>query len=382
MKDKIKKLFTSNSYVNDKIYRIAGNRRRKLLEEKNKILGRQDYLESIDDLKCFRKAVSDDKEIFFTYDANWSNAHIYGIWDSMFGNFSQYKICEMPSVEHGLILYDDIFTDVRYTGRKTVCTFSDFRKDIIQKYRNIPVFTVGPYINYAKDFYDQDKLLELKKKFGRTLLVFPTHSTDACSITVNQQKFINMLENEAKGFDTVLINTFWWNINDPLTQKLESEGYKIISCGFRDDTSFLPRLKSYINLADQVIGDSVGTHIGYCIALNKPFRYFNLNTEMNINESESNKLDFVTKNSNKIKESFLDSTSIGQKEIEICDYYWGNNIKRTELELKSIAEMSVELTRNKHGYSYKSLSDYQKLLDKYKAEDEIKYKLLKQAIKS
>lgn len=70
----------------------------------------------------------------------------------MFGNFSQYKICEMPSVEHGLILYDDIFTDVRYTGRKTVCTFSDFRKDIIQKYRNIPVFTVGPYINYAKDF--------------------------------------------------------------------------------------------------------------------------------------------------------------------------------------------------------------------------------------
>lgn len=136
-----------------------------------------------------------------------------------------------------------------------------------------------------------------------------------------------MLENEAKGFDTVLINTFWWNINDPLTQKLESEGYKIISCGFRDDTSFLPRLKSYINLADQVIGDSVGTHIGYCIALNKPFRYFNLNTEMNINESESNKLDFVTKNSNKIKESFLDSTSIGQKEIEICDYYWGNNIK-------------------------------------------------------
>lgn len=69
----------------------------------------------------------------------------------------------MPSVEHGLILYDDIFTDVRYTGRKTVCTFSDFRKDIIQKYRNIPVFTVGPYINYAKDFYDQDKLLELKK---------------------------------------------------------------------------------------------------------------------------------------------------------------------------------------------------------------------------
>ena len=86
--------------------------------------------------------------------------------------------------------------------------------------------------------------------------------------------------------------------------------------------------------------------------------------------------------SNKIKESFLDSTSIGQKEIEICNYYWGNNIKRTELELKSIAEMSVELTRNKHGYSYKSLSDYQKLLDKYKAEDEIKYKLLKQAIKS
>ena len=245
----------------------------------------------------------------------------------------------------------------------------------------MPAFCVGSYIKYSSMFYAESDINAYRKKLGKTLLVFPTHSNVFSDLSFNQVNFCNNLYRLAKGYDTVLINTFWWNINDPLIKKLESEGYKIISCGFGDDTNFLPRLKSYFELADLVMGDSIGTHVGYALACGVPFSYVPAETKTKLFlECENKDIDFVEMHQNKIAEAFLNATEITDKQREIVDYYWGNNLFKTEEEIKAIVEINREITDMTYGFTDFRWSAAKKLLKKYADTDEVKYRLLKDAL--
>ena len=370
-----------NVYLNKSFYNFVCKKSdiyiRKIVGEFHE----DDYLDDTQSLKIFRENAERSKDVFVTRNINWNNTHIYGIWESVFGKVVKNEKFISPCIEHGLIFHNEVYRDVLNTARMTCATFSSFRKEIIQSRVEIPVFCVGSYIKYADNFYIREKLDALKNRMGKTLLVFPTHSTDNSEITTNQELFCKNLKSYAREFDTVLINAFWWNINDPLIQRLESEGYKIISCGFRDDTNFLPRLKSYFELADLVMGDSIGTHVGYALACGVPFSYVPAETKTKLLlECENKDIDFVEMHQNKIAEAFLNATEITDKQREIVDYYWGNNLFKTKEEIKAIVEINREITDMTYGFTDFRWSAAKKLLKKYADTDEVKYKLLKDAL--
>lgn len=381
IKNAIKACLSINTYSNASFYSKIGNENRLQLEPLIKELSTQDYFEDIKPLKELQKKAKGSLGSYSTFDVNWSNAHIYGIWQGIFGEENLPKLLQLPAVEHGLIFHEDVFTDLRTTARHACVTFSDFRKNIIRSKLKRPVFCVGPYIHYCQGFYTKEKLAEYKSKLGRTLLVFPTHSTDTSELSIDQKYFLDNLSRMAKDFDSVLVNTFWWNINDPLTERLESEGYHIISGGFRDDPMFLQRLKSYIQLSDLVVGDSVGTHIGYCIDAGVPFSYQDAGTSVRLLKKEEIKdQDTKWKRHDEIRKVFENQKTITSEQIDICNRYWGLNQTRSVEEIKCIAEISEELTNLDHGFTGLADMNAKKLLKKYKDTDQMKYELMKKAL--
>ncbi len=379
IKDYAKTILAKNAKVNEFVYDHADLTRHakyiNLLSE----LSNLDYLDSVDPLKEYMKAVKNNKLPFYSTNANWSNAHIYGIYHSLFGQ--QNSLISTPSVEHGLILHNAIFTDTKFTSRPACVSMSSFRKKIIRSYSNRPVFSVGPYIDYAKYYYNNDRLRELKNSLGKTLLVFPSHSTDNCELSFDQKKFLDYLEKYIVGFDTILINSFYWNINDLLISALESEGFKIVSCGLRDDIHFLERLKSYIYLSDVVIGDSIGTHVGYVLSMNKPYIYMDSDIKEEYSDpKEREDLPFVNYHLNKIRDCFIESPMITPEQKEVCGSYWGFDCHKTQDELNSILEISADIFEYTQGKERTINQAVNYLLNKYIVEDTVKYDLLFDAL--
>ena len=362
MKEKIKRLFAVNGYSNAFLYTTLSAKGLKEMKATCAEAAKDDSIASVDWIRQFRRDVGEGRRRFFTTDCNFSNAHIYGIWHSVFGDCGLDPILT-PSVEHGLIFHNQIFNDLEDTARAACATFGDFRKEIIRRNTGIPIFRVGPYIHYAKPFYDEERLAREKAKNGRTLLVFPMHSTDTSTLSTETQRYIDYLRDKSRDYDTVLINSFWWNLNDPLTLALEAEGYRIVSAGFRDDVMFMSRLKTLIQMADLVVGDSIGTHVGYCIDCGVPFSYEPLGSKVALNTAKENRdLDFCQQHMQPISDACYHAEAITDEQRRLCAYYWGTDHVRTREELQDMAEITAEIMRRSRGWSAKYPSVARKLL--------------------
>lgn len=376
-KDNIKRILAKNSYINAGLYTLLSA---KSLSDMKLICAEASQDDSIADiswLKQFRKYIKNEKKRFYTTDCNFSNAHIYGIWQALFGDLGVDTIYT-PSVEHGLIFHNQIFNDIEDTSRAACVTFGEFRRKIIRQYTKIPVFCVGPYIHYATSFYSEEKIKEERKKNGKTLLFFPRHSTNRDELKIEIERYRKYLYSKQSDFDTILVNTFWWNINDPLTDALKADGYRIVSAGFRDDIMFMRRLKTIIKMSDFAIGDSIGTHVGYCIHLGVPFCYEPLGS-YNITKivKEKKDYDFCTNHINNIANAFTHSQMINDVQREICNYYWGEQKIKSKEEIVEIVEITREIMKYSHGWGKKNSDVTKKLLNTLSGK---KLELLKDAI--
>jgi len=381
VKDKVRRFLNCNVYLNNLAYSMLFQDRVMRIKEYQRKFQQDDYLKDIRNLKEFVKDIKRDKEISASRNTVFENLNMYGIWKSMFGNVLDYKDLASPAIEHGLVLHDTITSDLTKTARMACATLGEFRKEIIQKKMDIPVFCMGSYIYYADSFYDEKELAETKKQMGKTLLVFPAHSAEESNIRNDSKRFLDVVKEYAKEFDTVLINVYWWNLCDPMIEIFENEGYRIITCGFRDDINFLKRQKDYFELADLVIGDGVGTHIGYALSCNVPYVHINVNTifEASSNIVDGMEMDFLQKHTKYIAHAFENNESIYEKE-KICNYYWGNNEYKTKEEIKDILEICNDLTKYSGGFTHLRYKTADTLLNKYVEEDIRKYILLKNAL--
>jgi hypothetical protein len=381
VKENIKKNIRKNSYINYYFYKSKCHFENNKILNLNRIMNDWDTILDVTQLKKFRDSISHG-ERFNTSDPNFANAFIYGIAESIFGKFCNVNNISLPAVEHGLIFHDQIFNEIDSTCRPSFVTFGSFRKKIIQKYLYRPVFCIGPYIHYAHQFYDKSKFLSFKKKLGKTLLVFPTHSTDTSEVSYQEEKFCKEIRHISKDFDSVLVNTFWWNINDSLTERLSAEGYHICSAGFREDKMFLSRLKTIINLADLAVGDGIGTHLGYCISEGVPFYLMPVDTKVQLySKSENVDLSFVEAQTGKIRREFANFCGeVTCEQKKVCNPYWGLNSLKSKKEIAIILEINNELFSLCHGNMSTINHFAHKLLDSYFNKDELKYSLLKAAL--
>ena len=243
-------------------------------------------------------------------------------------------------LEHGVCFYDTpestrLMGYADRIGIKNIYTYSNHRKKFIEKYLQSNklhknVIAVGPYIKGASNFHTKENLEKIKLQYGKILLVYPCHSIDNVIAQYDISLLINEIDKRASDFDNVFVCLYWKDLMDKdKTQQYINKGYTIVCNGLGSDPHFLSRQKDLLMLADMVITNGLGTHIGYAVCLQKPVYFFKqskhhtnaqgqlLNSNKNIEETE--KL-FI--------EAFQDySFSITPKQIELVEKYWGTWMK-------------------------------------------------------
>lgn len=337
-----------NCYINDLIFRNYKKSRSLELERIIYDLKNEDTIQQQEKLSKYRTEIQNQSLPYWSYDINETNYRMYGIGEAIFGQTKERKML-YPAIEHGLILYPKVWTDVRETCRAGVVTFGKFRKEILEKELDIPVYTVGPYIQYAADYYNEKQRKEYKEKLGKNLLVFLSHSTDKANISFEEKKYLDEVLSLRKQYDTINICVFWWNINDKFIDFWKAEGCNIVSAGYREDSLFLPRLKEIILASDMVLGDGVGTNIGYCLSLKKPFRLLELKTHVETNEASDEEQKKRLEHEERIRTAFLTDDYFNPEQKEIFEYYWGGDIYRSKQEREYIADINKMITRKCRG---------------------------------
>ncbi len=355
--------FQKNTYAADFLYKFYKYNLERDIENLSSTMSKHDTLNDICSLISLKNNIITNDRKFFSYNLNNTASRLYGIHSSIFKSIDDKNIY-FPSTEHGLIFHNNYWSDTKDTLRASCLTFGNFRKSILSRHYNTPIFCVGPYIHYAKDYYDQNTFKQTKKKLGKNLLVFPTHSTDDSNLEYDKNNFIKTILDYKNNFDSVTICSFWWNIDDPLLTYLSKLGCNIVSAGYREDRLFLSRLKTLIKLSDFTIGDSIGTHVGYCLYLNKPFSYFQNETIHNINNlgDDENKK-FINKHINILKNTFLNSNEITSEQMQIANHYWGfDHVKNSE-QIFDIYIINKLITQNCYGFVDNYSNYAHKLLD-------------------
>lgn len=235
------------------------------------------------------------------------------------------------SIEHGLYYADNYIPMASFTKTvRRIITYSDYRKNILCSKLDKPVVTVGPYIHYANLIIPEKEIDKIKMDLGRTLLYFPTHQSTEEKIEYDVQEDVNKLKTFArdKGFDTILVNMFYLDIlNTSYADIYEKNGLRIVTAGNRYDYNFISRLKTIISLADYTVSNNVGTHIGYCIYMNKPHYIF----REDLYKMENSRIMLeVGEVFHHYEESIMD------KQREVINKYWGLDCIKTPEKMKEM----------------------------------------------
>ncbi len=251
-------------------------------------------------------------------------------------------------VEHGYFFGTYVQDVEKITFAKKLLTFSDVRKTHIEAVvKEKEVYQIGPYVHYAPDYYDEARFDDEKKRLGRTLLVFFSHSGTGEIVNFDLDVLIEKINSIRKNFQTVVISLFWSDINTEIVKILKDEGYLIFSSGHRYDYYFLSRLKTMIKLSDVTMSNFVSTHIAYCSYLNKPHwiirqeiktKALSKKGAANVAMGKAIGEDVVSqKEMEELYNVFSDySDKLTDEQKGICDKYFGISYIRTKDEMTNI----------------------------------------------
>lgn len=248
-----------------------------------------------------------------------------------------FDVDDQSRIEHGSFLGNYIPKHNYFSITKRIITFSKYRKDANYPTRK-QITCVGPYIKYAQSLLNIEQTRILKDQLGKVLLVFPSHSIDAVHAKFDINDFINfiLIKKKKYRFDTVVICLYWKDIELGLDKYYLENEFKIVTAGHTYDYYFLDRLKTIIDISDFTISNDIGTHLGYCVTMNKPhFIYVsNIRYEADIHNFDSIReleiiKDFQKETLQIQKKQIIDNFSQWSVEVtseqKACvEYYWGN----------------------------------------------------------
>ena len=354
-----------------------------------------DSLYSLDSIKNLDEYYDEMKKVYtlstkkgnYISETSYSfDSKFYGLWKSLC-DYSNIKINDLfytvpMLIEHG-VNFSKYFNENIDKLYFSLFFQSEYKKAM---YFNIPCFAIGPYIHYAKDYYNDDEFLKIKRKLGKVLLVFPTHRTEGDLTSFDIMDFIDKcLKIANKEYDSVVVCLYWADINNELINLYKSYGFYVCSAGFRSDNNFLNRLKSLIKLSDCTVTNDLGTNIGYSMYLNKKtllIKTKNLYGFMN-NVSFNKDIYF------NLYEKFLTYFNYSMYDLylverkKIYDMFWGGeNYIRSESELKNIIEICYDIMLRSYGFVNYRKHAIKSLLNYYMANNKHKYDLLYNSIYS
>lgn len=284
------------------------------------------------------------EEWMMTLSFDMSESLFYGAFPAL-AHYAGLRDLFMPpkqiGVQHGYVFEICSWEKSKLELRNIV-----WSKKIVEMYHqhtsNPNIFAIGCPFFYADSILSEIELENEKKRLGKNLLAFPMHSQCNVDTNYDPNKFLSILENERKRFDTVRVCIYWKDVLRGGHKVFEDEGYEIVCNGHIFDPNFLRRQRSLFELADATISNGVGSHIGYSLFLNKPHwliddSYEYINTQRG---GDAKDLTDVTQKDNflRVKNSFLDNSNydITQQQKDVVDEFWGISDMKTPSDLRSL----------------------------------------------
>ena len=287
------------------------------------------------------KAIMTGTQIFH-WDENYHGNVHFGIANAL-KNYAGIKGSLNCCIEHGVYFGDFYFADEAVdSGFPKLITFGKQRVEHLKKVAKVEVVPIGPYIHYAESSLKVEEIKKIKKKNGKTLLVFPTHSIDRVDKEFDYEQFLYNIDRfkEEHGFMKVLVCMFYKDLMLGRDKIYVDHGYQVVTAGYRDDPMFLKRLKSFILLSDYTISNDIGTHVGYCIYLGKPHTVFEQTikikpyTEQDLENEPKTYNPTVDQERNEVKQEFIFyCENITNKQKETVNRFWGTEFIRSKEEL-------------------------------------------------
>ncbi|MGL6098586.1 MAG: hypothetical protein ACRCZ9_03775 [Fusobacteriaceae bacterium] len=273
--------------------------------------------------------------------------HFYGHISNL-KEYSKFEDESYSTIEHSFIFGDAVSEFRKEDKMPKMIVFSDYRKEVISKFFNEikkskEIIPIGPYIHYAKNYLEDKEFYDTKKKLGKTLLVFPSHTIENINLDYDRDLFIRQIKKLSKNYQSVLICMYWKDLLNGENILYEKNGFKVVTAGKREDPKFLNRLKTFIKLSDFTMSNKLGAYIPYSIYLKKPHFLFD---QESVFQSESVNLNLekgfliTDKENHQIKEVYRilgnENGEVSEKDyIYLSDIFGFKDIK-TSLELYNI----------------------------------------------
>ncbi len=178
--------------------------------------------------------------------------------------------CIKASIEHGPTITDYVWDKDVDAPLPAVLFPASYRQQILQPRTSKALFPIGPFISYAEPHVGRAELRALKSRLGKTLVVFPYHSTHWLKTHIDIPAFAALIKEVAEGFDSIVVCLYWKDVLLGRDKEFNEHGFECVTAGHMYDPLFLPRLRSVVEIADVTASNQMGTHVGYSIALGVP----------------------------------------------------------------------------------------------------------------
>lgn len=200
----------------------------------------------------------------------------YGIGETLRA-YAEYPKPIRACIEHGVYFGEYVNPqETRHSGYPALITPSRTRQRHIAKTSQIATVAVGPYIAYASPYLSEMAMATARSQLGRVLLVFASHGIEGLRAQYDTDRFISWIRQlqRATSTDRVLVCLYFRDIERGQAPVYEEAGFRVVTAGRREDPQFLRRLRSLIELSVVTASNSVGTHVGYCVYLERPHTIF------------------------------------------------------------------------------------------------------------
>ncbi len=341
-------------------------------------------IDSITDFKCFQCQMKlfKQKSITMPKVARYGGeTYHYGYYKELtkYAKCDEGRLIYIPALEHGVRFVTKPWSEgsnIKYSI-SCACQGPGRISEVYSICPWKPVFVLGPYIHYATKYYSPEREQTIKSKLGKVLLVFPSHSWERGEKKTESSLFDIVYKKYADYYDTILVCVYWNDIDAPIIDLFVKKDATIVSAGFRNDPSFIRRLKTIISLADDVVLDDIGTNIGFCKYMNKPV-YLECSSSRFPNDK------YFTENFKRFHEAFFSYNRVFTEEQlfqqnRLYEFFWGGkNFLKTPDEVKDIFDVLKEMCIESH-YNINKMPEF---IRKHcgRTNIERRYKLLADAV--
>lgn len=248
-------------------------------------------------------------------------------------------------IEHGTYFSDQVADIELESNLPSFVTYSNYRAKILKKFRS-HTYAIGPLIHYAPNYLNEDQLAKEKKRLGKTILFFPSHSLIGLTNDYDYDWSYKKIKSIAKGFDTIRVCIYWRDVLLGKHKYYQSKGLECVTAGHILDPIFLSRVKSIIQTADLTVSNDASSPLSYCIYMNKPHIIFYQRPQMHGKKYfkkimtdywKSDPYNQVVKEFSKIQ------FQITSKQRKLIKLYCGTNNVKSKDELRKIIQETEQI---------------------------------------